>query len=136
MVATGMTPAQVIVAATGDAAEFMRLTDAGTVASGKSGELHRARGESARRHHEHAPHSRRVFARPAHRPLGVLARAGAAPKPLTNEQDAFGHAVWDHYHGTNAFEIIERSDGLFAISSGPSAYLAEPAFWAPHERER
>jgi SAM-dependent methyltransferase len=57
------------------------------------------------------------------------------PKPLTNEQDAFGHAVWDHYRGTNAFEIIERSDGLFAISSGPSHYLAEPAFWAPDERE-
>ena len=56
-------------------------------------------------------------------------------KPLTNEQDAFGHAVWDHYHGTNAFEIIERSDGLFAISSGPSMYLAEPAFWGPHGTE-
>ncbi len=36
MVAAGMTPAQVIVAATGDAAEFMRLADAGTVASGKA----------------------------------------------------------------------------------------------------
>ena len=56
-------------------------------------------------------------------------------KRLTSEQDAFGQAVWDHYHGTSAFEIIERSDGHFAISSGPSAYLAEPAFWAPHERE-
>jgi SAM-dependent methyltransferase len=56
-------------------------------------------------------------------------------RPLTDEQDAFGHAVWDHHHGTNAFEIIERSDGLFAISSGPSMYLAEPAFWNPHERE-
>jgi len=56
-------------------------------------------------------------------------------KPLTSEQDAFGHAVWDHYHGTSAFEIIERSDGHFAISSGPAAYLAEPALWAPHERE-
>jgi SAM-dependent methyltransferase len=55
-------------------------------------------------------------------------------KPLTNEQDAFGHAVWDHYHGTNAFEIIERSDGLFAISSGPAAYLRDPSYWAPHER--
>jgi SAM-dependent methyltransferase len=55
-------------------------------------------------------------------------------KPLTNEQDAFGHAVRDHYHGTNAFEIIERSDGLFAISSGPAAYLQDPMYWAPHER--
>jgi len=36
MVATGMTPAQVIVASTGTAAEFMRLTDAGTVAPGKA----------------------------------------------------------------------------------------------------
>ena len=36
MVATGMTPAQVIVAATRDAAEFMQLTDAGTVAPGKT----------------------------------------------------------------------------------------------------
>jgi imidazolonepropionase-like amidohydrolase len=36
MVATGMTPAQVIVAATGAAAEFMQLADAGTVAPGKS----------------------------------------------------------------------------------------------------
>ena len=36
MVATGMTTAQVIVAATGNAAEFMLLTDAGTVAPGKT----------------------------------------------------------------------------------------------------
>ncbi len=35
-------------------------------------ELHRARGEPARRHHEHAPHSRRVLARRAHRSLSVL----------------------------------------------------------------
>ncbi len=39
MVAAGMTPAQVIVAATGDAAEFMRLDDSGTVASGKSADF-------------------------------------------------------------------------------------------------
>jgi len=36
MVASGMTEADVIVAATGNAAEFMRLTDAGTIASGKT----------------------------------------------------------------------------------------------------
>jgi imidazolonepropionase-like amidohydrolase len=36
MVATGMSSAQVIVAATGNAAEFMRLADAGTVAPGKA----------------------------------------------------------------------------------------------------
>jgi len=36
MVASGMTPADVIVASTRNAAEFMRLTDAGTVAPGKA----------------------------------------------------------------------------------------------------
>src|SRR5262249_27532781 len=35
MVATGMTPAQVIVAATRNSAEFLKLTDAGTLAAGK-----------------------------------------------------------------------------------------------------
>ncbi|PYS28860.1 MAG: hypothetical protein DMG11_11280 [Acidobacteria bacterium] len=39
MVASGMTPAQVIVAATRNAAEFMKLTDAGTVAAGKSADF-------------------------------------------------------------------------------------------------
>jgi len=39
MVATGMTPAQVIVAATRNAAELLGLADAGTVASGKSADF-------------------------------------------------------------------------------------------------
>ena len=37
MVATGMTPAEVLVAATKNAAEFLKLDDAGTVAPGKIG---------------------------------------------------------------------------------------------------
>jgi imidazolonepropionase-like amidohydrolase len=39
MVASGMTPAQVIVAATRNGAEFLRLTDGGTVAAGKSADF-------------------------------------------------------------------------------------------------
>jgi imidazolonepropionase-like amidohydrolase len=39
MVAAGMTPAQVIVASTRNAADFMRLTDMGTVATGKSADF-------------------------------------------------------------------------------------------------
>jgi imidazolonepropionase-like amidohydrolase len=39
MVASGMTPAQVIVAATRNSAEFLKLTDAGTVAAGKSADF-------------------------------------------------------------------------------------------------
>jgi len=39
MVAAGMTPADVIVAATGDAAEFLRIADSGTLAAGKSADF-------------------------------------------------------------------------------------------------
>jgi len=39
MVASGMTPAQVIVAATRNAAELLRVTDAGTVAARKSADF-------------------------------------------------------------------------------------------------
>jgi len=39
MVAAGMTPMQVIVAATRNSAEFMRLADAGTLAAGKSADF-------------------------------------------------------------------------------------------------
>ena len=39
MVASGMTPAQVIVAATRNGAEFLRITDAGTIAAGKSADF-------------------------------------------------------------------------------------------------
>jgi imidazolonepropionase-like amidohydrolase len=35
MVASGMTPAEVITAATKNGAEFLRMADAGTIASGK-----------------------------------------------------------------------------------------------------
>jgi imidazolonepropionase-like amidohydrolase len=39
MVAAGMTPAQVIVSATRNGAEFLRMTDAGTIAAGKSADF-------------------------------------------------------------------------------------------------
>jgi imidazolonepropionase-like amidohydrolase len=39
MVASGMTPAQVLVAATRNGAELLRLTDAGTIAAGKSADF-------------------------------------------------------------------------------------------------
>ena len=39
MVAAGMTPAQVIVAATRNAADLLKLTDVGTVAAGKSADF-------------------------------------------------------------------------------------------------
>ena len=39
MVAAGMTPAQVIVSATRNSADFLRLTDVGTVEAGKSADF-------------------------------------------------------------------------------------------------
>ena len=39
MVVAGMTPAQVIVAGTKNAAEFLRVADAGTIEAGKSADL-------------------------------------------------------------------------------------------------
>ena len=39
MVASGMTPAQVIVAATRNAAELLKVTDAGTIAARKSADF-------------------------------------------------------------------------------------------------
>jgi imidazolonepropionase-like amidohydrolase len=39
MVAAGMTPAQVLVAATRNGAELLKVTDAGTVAKGKSADF-------------------------------------------------------------------------------------------------
>jgi imidazolonepropionase-like amidohydrolase len=39
MVAAGMTPAQVLVAATRNAADLLKLTDTGTVAAGKSADF-------------------------------------------------------------------------------------------------
>jgi len=53
---------------------------------------------------------------------------------LTSDQDAFGHAAQDHHRGKPAYEIIERSDGLFAISGGPAVYLSGYASWRAHEK--
>src|SRR5207237_173793 len=39
MVISGMTPAQVIMASTRNAAEFLKLADAGTIAAGKSADF-------------------------------------------------------------------------------------------------
>src|SRR4030095_6407052 len=39
MVASGMTPSQVLVASTRNAAEFLKMTDAGTLAAGKSADF-------------------------------------------------------------------------------------------------
>lgn len=53
---------------------------------------------------------------------------------LSESQDAYGLAVWNQYHGTPAFEVIERSDGSIALSAGPEVYLSEFPEWPKHEQ--
>ena len=52
----------------------------------------------------------------------------------TAKQDAFGQAMWDHAHGTTAWEVVERDDGFVGLSLGPAAYLAEFKDWPAHQR--
>ena len=54
MVAAGMTPAQVIVAATRNGAEFLQAQRPGHAGGRQERRLHRARRQSAGRHHQHA----------------------------------------------------------------------------------
>ena len=53
---------------------------------------------------------------------------------LTKQQDAFGQAMWDYFHGAGGFEIVERDDGGIAISSGPAAYVAPFKDWPTHQK--
>ena len=54
---------------------------------------------------------------------------------LTDRQDAFGHEMYDYYHGQGGYEIIERDDGLFSISTGPALYFLDRDRWPEEERK-
>ena len=94
MVTAGMTPLQVIVASTRNCAEFLRMTDAGTLASRQERRLHRARRQSARRHHQHAAHLVGVSARRCRGPRatgavrasGRICRTADAARPMTTSR--------------------------------------------------
>ena len=42
---------------------------------------------------------------------------------LRDEQDAFGHEIYDHFDGKSTYEIIERDDGFFSLSPGVGLYF-------------
>lgn len=48
---------------------------------------------------------------------------------LSDQQDAFGHVMYDYLRGIRGQEIIERDDGLFTISPGPMLYFAPFDEW-------
>ena len=50
-------------------------------------------------------------------------------RKLTKQQDAYGQAMWDYLHHDRGFEIVERDDGLAAVSFGPPAYMAPFKEW-------
>jgi len=47
-------------------------------------------------------------------------------RPLSPEQDAFGHALLDYLEGRGGVELIERSDGYLDVSADAEVYFAEP----------
>ena len=45
------------------------------------------------------------------------------------DHDAFGHMMYDHFIGKDSYEIIERDDGFFSISSGSKLYFSPFEEW-------
>jgi len=56
-------------------------------------------------------------------------------KKLKPEEDAFGQEIWAYYKGEEASEIVERDDGYFNASKGPSLYFLEYEDWDPIDRK-
>ena len=54
---------------------------------------------------------------------------------LKDWQDAFGHEIHDYFKGKGGYEIIERDDGFFSISTGPKLYFLEYEEWPASEQE-
>ena len=53
---------------------------------------------------------------------------------LRDDQDAFGHGMYDYYKGIPAYEVDERDDGFVAVAFGPPYYLAEYKDWPEHQK--
>ena len=63
------------------------------------------------------------------------ARVDVAGRRVVKEhEDAYGQAMLDHFHGRDAWEIVERDDGFFSPGAGPERYLAEFRDWRPAEK--
>lgn len=54
---------------------------------------------------------------------------------MNDDQDAYGHELYDYLEGKNKFEIVERDDGHIDASEGPTLYAAPFKQWsAPHKK--
>ena len=56
-------------------------------------------------------------------------------KAVKPDEDAYGQEIWAYYKGRDSFEIIERDDGYFDVSSGPKTYFSEYEYWSLHEKK-
>lgn len=54
---------------------------------------------------------------------------------LTRQQDAFGQALYDCHLGRNAYQVIERDDGLVGPALGMAGYFSEYKAWPAHQRK-
>jgi SAM-dependent methyltransferase len=53
---------------------------------------------------------------------------------LTDKQDAYGHALWDYYHGRHGMEVDERSDG-YVGTVDVADYFAECEDWPMRQKQ-
>ena len=53
---------------------------------------------------------------------------------LEDQQDAYGHAMFDYLNGKGGYEIVERDDGFFDISGGPELYFQKFPEWSRSEQ--
>lgn len=51
------------------------------------------------------------------------------------ENDAYGQEIWAYFKRKAGFEIVERDDGYFDVSSGPKFYFSEFEDWPIHEKK-
>jgi SAM-dependent methyltransferase len=54
---------------------------------------------------------------------------------LRDEEDAYGHALYDYLRDGGGFEIVERDDGYFDVAAGPGFYFTDYDEWPTHERK-
>jgi SAM-dependent methyltransferase len=53
-------------------------------------------------------------------------------KKLEPMEDAYGQEIWTYFNGKKSFEIVEREDGYFDVSSGAPTYFSGYEDWPEH----
>jgi SAM-dependent methyltransferase len=64
----------------------------------------------------------------------MMPRIGGFMSRLLDHQDAYGHAMCDHFRGKAEQVIIERDDGYITTDVPLHVYFDSPAKWTPVER--